>query len=574
MFFDSRLDLNKQKKWNIPVCRMNMNERTQKVPGNPSVDLDLEFEENSMTPQSDIATHVFAIHELLLLILSYFSPPGKGTISAIDTASLASLARVSRNISDAAIDGLWRSMYRPDAIIRLLPADSYEIESADKNGKYRLRRPLTSHDFAAFDKYASRIRFVDFSNSSRILVRGCEIFPYIKEFRDPVLPSLEVFRWEPSVVNGSIGAFHLLSREASLPREEFTLLMWAEIEHTPNETDAIARTIDAFNDPTLPWLPDVRKLTLRTLHYLPAVMTAVQKLESLEYLSCDLCVDAPLFERLASIPCLRFIDLRHLPSESTRSVSANSPSFPALETLRISGTISSIYAFLPHISSPNLLSVRLLPQENLQSIDSALFSLLLSPTLPARTSTLTHFTFAGRTSLSEATRLRLVLAAFAPLYACRALQTFCVDTDPMQLVFRDADVHAMAAAWPNLVVLSITPPRTGRLPVTPDVRLYTLSALASGCPHLSQLALEVDAEVIQPFRAEAEGGSLAIMGAQARPPMKSLMLFCSPCGDPALVADFLRVAFPNLSAQEFHAYSTPFRPVDKQKWAAVTAALG
>ncbi|KAJ7667409.1 hypothetical protein B0H17DRAFT_1210209 [Mycena rosella] len=526
--------------------------------------------------EESIGSRFFAIHELLLLVLSYLSPP-KATISSIDTDSLANLARVSRNISDAALDALWRSIHQPDAIVRLLPADAYEISETEDEERdtrideYRLTRPLTPNDFAAFDKYVPRIRYVDFSNSSKILGAGCEVFPYLKAFRDPILPSLVDFRWEPSVVNGSIGAFHLLSRAASLPGQEFSLLMWSEIEHFPGESDAIARTIDAFNDPALPWLPDVKKLTLRTLHYLPAVRTAILNLTNLEHFSCDLRLDATVFQGLAALPRLRFVDLRWLPPDAAKTVSPDSQSFRALEGLRISGTLTSIETLLPLVSSPTLLSVRLLAKDfQSRPISPALLALLLTPAAPTRAATLTHFTFTGPARSSAPRLARLDLAAFAPLHACAALQTFRIDIDAAQLVFRDADVRAMAHAWPALAVLAVVPPRpASRRP--PALHLYALWALATRCPHLRQLALEVDAGAAQVFRAEDEGDGGA--APSSRRAMEELTLYCSPCGDPMFVADFLHRAFPQLPACAFHAYPPATRPEDGDKWTAIVASL-
>ncbi|KAJ7018481.1 hypothetical protein C8F04DRAFT_1327466 [Mycena alexandri] len=539
--------------------------------------------------EESIGSQFFAIQELLLLVLAFVSPPGKGTISSIDTATLANLALVSRNISDAALDALWRSMHQPDAIIRLLPPDSFELSRKERwdeeaNPQFRLKRPLTPDDFVAFDKYASRIQFVDFSNSSRILGPGCELLPYIKEFRDPILPALRDFRWEPSVVNGSIGAFHLLSREASLPSDEFALLMWSEIEHSPVESEGIARSIDAFNDPTLPWLPDVKKMTLRTLHYLPAVRTAIQTLSNIEHFSCDLRLNVSLFESLAALPRLRFMDLRWLPTNATATVPPDSQSFPALDGLRISGTLSSIRALLPLISSPTLLSVRLVVKDlDLHTLNADLFTLLLPPAIPARTSSLglAHFNFSGpsRNSAYTTPQLCLEMSAFAPLHACSAMQTFRVDVDAAQLVFTDADVRAMAQAWPLLSVMIIAPPRASPHPA-PDVHLYAaLWALATHCPRLRQLGIEVDAEVTEAFRVgkDEEGKDTDDAGSSSSKHevvMEDLTLYCSPCGsDSSLVADFLRRAFPRLPASAFHAYAMREREADKGRWAMVAALL-
>ncbi|KAJ7641743.1 hypothetical protein FB45DRAFT_361438 [Roridomyces roridus] len=525
-------------------------------------------------PES-IGSQFFAIHELLLLVLSYLSPSEKGTINSIDRDSLAVLARVSRTISDVALDALWRSIHQPEALVGLLPSDACEVKETwnkDHNcpeKQFRLLRRLTSDDFTVFDKYASRVRYVDFTNSSRILGRGCELFPYIKEFRNPILPALLYFRWEASAWNGSVGALHLLSQEAAVPSEEFSLLLWGEMEHIAGESEVIASTIDAFNDPALPWLPDVKKLTLRTIHYLPALRTAVPRLSNLEHFSCDLSIDDLLYQSLAALPGLRFIDFRSLPSAAVAYLPAGSPSFDSLEGFSISGTLSSIQSFLPHISSPDLSSVRLVVKDfQSRPIESTLFSLLLPPTIPTRASSLQHFTFVGPSASARAQRLdRLILAAFAPLYACRALQTFYLEIDAGSLVLTDDDVNAMSSAWPALSTFIIIPPRSANVIEERHVHLYALWAFAARCPSLRRLQLEVDADVVGPFSED-----YAAIDAES-PPMEDLTLFCSPCGDPLLVAEFLKRAFPRLRHEAFHAYPTKGRPQDKERWAVVTWML-
>ncbi|KAK7039359.1 hypothetical protein R3P38DRAFT_475286 [Favolaschia claudopus] len=558
----------------------------------------------SGTAEESIGTHVFAIQELLMLVLSYISPPGKGSISAIDTGTLASLARVSRNLSNAALNALWRSIHRPDAIIQLLPRDSYELSQNDETGakQYRLKRPLKSGDFESFDKYAPRIQYVDFSNSSRILGPGCELFPYIKEFRDPILPALADFRWEPSVQNGCIGAFHLLCREASLPSQEFSLLMWSEIEHPTEESEVIARTIDAFNDPALPWLPNVKKLTLRTLHYLPAIESAIQRYSGFQHFSSDLRVSGALLKHLSILPHLRFLDLRSLDGSATADIS-NTPDhshFPALGALRFSGNITSMAQLCPLVSSPHLSSVFLRTDLSnappaahpLAPTLSTLFASLLPPSVPARTSTsgLAHFVFARSSTRSVVNTLtagtlpsKLSLAdAFSPLYACAGLQTFRVDVDPLTLSMTDADVRAIAHAWPLLTALVITPPRAKRI-APPNVGLYALWNLASRCQRLRTLAIEVDADVADAFRAwndasadgdgDAEELRRSLSGHSVV--MEELTLFSSPCGDkPLLVADFLNRAFPRLPERAFHVYWSGEAQDGRRRWDVVVEALG
>ncbi|KAJ6632122.1 hypothetical protein B0H10DRAFT_2426967 [Mycena sp. CBHHK59/15] len=500
-----------------------------------------------LEPGDSAASHFFAIQELLLLVLDYISPP-KATIQSSDRNSLAALARVSRNISGAALDALWRSIYQPGPLVRLLPNDAYEVsESLDgRVGEYRLKRPLEQSDFFAFDKYAPRIRFIEFSNSSKILERGCELLPYIKAFRDPILPALAEFHWEPSVGDGSICAFHLLSRQAFIPSDKLTLVMWSEIEHSNAESDVLADTINAFNDPALPWLPDVKTLFLRTIHYLPA-SRAITNLAHLESFSCDFPVESALLRKLAAIPHLRFLDLRSILGDVPADI-LPALSFPALDSLRLHGTQSSVQALLPLISSPVLFDVHLHPQD-FQTTEPDLFALLLPPP--------------GLYGLSPHVRT-LELAAFAPLHVCRALQTFCVDVVMDELVFTDADVRAMARAWPALTLFFVTP-RTRNLPLAPRVHLYTLWALVEGCPRLRLLRMAVDADVTDAFRVEDATGSCETM--------EELQLLYSPCGKPEIVAAFLNAAFPKLPANGFYASAPGHRPEDKAKWATVKRSL-
>ncbi|KAJ7074726.1 hypothetical protein C8F01DRAFT_1101621 [Mycena amicta] len=513
-----------------------------------------------------IASQVFGIPELFLLVLSYLAPTGNATISSIDTPTLASLARVSRNISNAALDALWRSMYRPDAIARLLPDDAYYVDGK-QNDEYKLRRPLTAEDFVVFDKYAYRVHYVDFSNSSAKLQRGSELFPYFKDFRYPLLPSLKDFRWEPSVYNGSIGALYLISPDGPVPSREFTLLMWSEIDKSPNESEAIRQTIDAFNDPALPWLPDVERMHLRTLEFLPAARDAVQRLANLERFSFDLSADPRLFRRLAALPRLKSLDTRNLPYEAMSLVPPESTSFPVLESLRISGDIRALSACLPLVSSPHLNTVRLIPRRDTPSVSPSLFESLVPEHIPARTTTLTHFAFTsplGRGTVA----LRLVIASFAPLHACHNLETFRVDADSGELLLTDTDIHAMAAAWPHLVDILISPPRLVSHSSS-AVTLYSLWAFAIGCPGLLHLAIEVDADVSEAFNVPND----EIQPNANRPRMKDFVLFCSPCGDPVVVIAFIKQAFPNVDARAFQAYGTVQRPEDKARWGRVTAAL-
>ncbi|KAJ6632125.1 hypothetical protein B0H10DRAFT_1937818 [Mycena sp. CBHHK59/15] len=415
-----------------------------------------------LEPGDSAASHFFAIQELLLLVLDYISPP-KATIQSSDRNSLAALARVSRNISGAALDALWRSIYQP--------------------------------------------------GPSKILERGCELLPYIKAFRDPILPALAEFHWEPSVGDGSICAFHLLSRQAFIPSDKLTLVMWSEIEHSNAESDVLADTINAFNDPALPWLPDVKRCSSA-----PSTISPHQGRSPTS--------------KLAAIPHLRFLDLRSILGDVPADI-LPALSFPALDSLRLHGTQSSVRALLPLISSPVLFDVHLHPKD-FQTTEPDLFALLLPPTVPSRHSMLTHFTFSGLYGLSPHVRT-LELAAFAPLHVCRALQTFCVDVVMDELVFTDADSARWPVRGPRSPCSSLHP-GLGPASRAPCAPVYAVGA-CRGLPAPAAAPVAVDADVTDAFRVEDATGSCETM--------EELQLLYSPCGKPEIVAAFLNAAFPS-----------------------------
>ncbi|KAF7305478.1 hypothetical protein HMN09_00800600 [Mycena chlorophos] len=516
------------------------------------------------TEPESVASQVFSIPELLLLVLSHLAPTGKrGSMFSIDTQALASLSRVSRATSEAALDALWRRMYRPDAFVRLLPEDAY-CKGPEANAEFQLLRPLTEQDFAVFDKYAYRVHYVDFSNSSAKLRRGCEVFPHFKDFRFPLLPLLKEFRWEASVY--SIGALYLISPRGPVPSEHLGLLLWGEIDDV-DEAGVVKQTIHAFNDPALPWLPDVERMSLRTLEFLPGVRDALRRLENVQNISFDLRADPLLFSHLATLPQLKSLDTRHLSSSALSRVDIDQACFPVLESLRLSGAIEPLSQCISLITSPQLSNVRLTPQSGTSAIPSSLLAALVPLDIPARTTALTRFDISA--PHGRGSTLALDMAVFAPLHACHNLEVFRVDADPTTLSLTETDVHAMAAAWPRLLEIHIVPPHSAES--SGRVSLYALWAFAVGCPDLRHLAIEVDANIPEPFAPPT--GSDVVLPKPDRPLMTDFILFCAPCGDPEVVSAFIKLAFPNVDARAFQAYGTVHNPEDKKRWGKVTAAL-
>ncbi|KAJ6559346.1 hypothetical protein B0H10DRAFT_1177960 [Mycena sp. CBHHK59/15] len=159
------------------------------------------------------ASQFILTHEVYEIFLTFLTPP---MTSSVEFRALAQLARTSKATSDLALDTLWRTLFNPSPILGLLPADACERVQA----KHVLKRPLTESDLCVFDKYAHRVRIVDFSRFTGVTM-GCELFSSLRTYRDPIFPRLLAFQWHPSIKFNTVGEFHLLSR--GVPADKFSL---------------------------------------------------------------------------------------------------------------------------------------------------------------------------------------------------------------------------------------------------------------------------------------------------------------------------------------------------------------
>ncbi|KAJ7127780.1 hypothetical protein C8R44DRAFT_778788, partial [Mycena epipterygia] len=143
------------------------------------------------------------------LFPNFRRPPGPVYLGALRSASRfrgpRQIRRARRKVSCSACSGckitsgpaldlLWSKLTSPARLIDLIPEDAL-IKGTHGAAQWALRRPLVESDFLVFDKYASRVRCVDFASSLTSMAGGCELFATLKSFRDPILPRLEDFEW-------------------------------------------------------------------------------------------------------------------------------------------------------------------------------------------------------------------------------------------------------------------------------------------------------------------------------------------------------------------------------------------
>ncbi|KAJ7885177.1 hypothetical protein B0H14DRAFT_2699968 [Mycena olivaceomarginata] len=459
--------------------------------------------------------------------------------------SLARLARASRITSGPALDLLWQNLTRPSQIIRLLPEDAIQ---RIRLREYRLVRSLEDSDLAVFDKYAPRVQFVDFSNNFINLGAGCEFFSTLKMLRDPIFPRLLELEWHPSVRYNTVGAFHLISRRFNVPRDEFSLTLWGNLnarDAAPTSSQFLTgagldETIDLFQRPLASWLPDIPGLSINTGNYLtkPAMLEGLQSLSNLQHFHARASgsLGAEIIVHLAFLPHLKTL---HIGNEEERSITVlcetvttrGPPSFPALESVEIYGSYSALNSFLGVITSNFLHS-------------------------------------AYRTVAEVERRALFTMATFEPLLACTNLETFDLNVDACDVDFGDRDLKKIANAWPRLTSLKVFSRYTQQYNWSdPQVHLYTLWVLVEKCRDLRRLEIAVDARVDGPF-VPPPGG--AVSGLYA---MDKLGFFLSPCGAPTHVANFLNLAFPHLT--EFFAGAPKEETVgySTEVWTQVRDAL-
>ncbi|KAJ7484434.1 hypothetical protein FB451DRAFT_84866 [Mycena latifolia] len=477
-----------------------------------------------------------------------------------DQKSIARFARVCKMTSDLALDLLWTKLTRPSQIIHLFPEDVYEVTPAQQ---YNFMRPLVESDFAIFDKYAPRVKSVDFSTSFTGLPGGCELLSTLKTFRDPIFPRLLEFDWHPTAKFNTVGAFHLISRKFNVPKERFCLTMWGSVRASdavnPKSPDfatglGLAETIASFHQPLSSWLPNVPSLAIHTGSYLPipAILEGLQSLSALQHFNSRLPLGADILAHLAGLPHLKTL---HIWEETEETIlilgetlaKRQSPSFPALESFEIHVTYSALNMFLPLITS-NFLETAYLNLSDFHPVDSSLLSCLTTPS--TRLSTLRHFTFhTPDHGVPDRDRHALfAIAMFEPLFACRNLETFDVKFDALKVDFNDTHLDRMADAWPRLACLKVFSRYTQQTRwADPQVHLYTLWSLVEKCHRLRHIEMPIDAQVDGPF-VPPQGSSVSRLYT-----LDKICFFLSPCGSPQYVAAFLNLAFPSLT--EFNAGS-------------------
>ncbi|GBE83665.1 hypothetical protein SCP_0507200 [Sparassis crispa] len=233
--------------------------------------------------------------------------------------------------------------------------------------------------------------------------------------------------------------------------------------------------------------------------------------------------------------------------------------FPALETLAVTGSFSSISHLLCTISSTSLRSFvmpDLYPTPESWRDCSGCFAALAAQFAPSlRLIKINCYLEGDGIGENDSTALGL-MDVLNPLLALHLLEDFTIELRGVPLSSSDQDVREMAVAWPRLVNFAL-----GYTPGSASPSVYSLSEFARHCPDLVVLhLLRMEIPAHPPVEPETQQSSKH--GLQS-------MLFAGrhdPIWEPqaSQLAKFLDHTFPGLQPDCLHASG----------WAHVVAALG
>ncbi|KAJ7279646.1 hypothetical protein C8J57DRAFT_1712610 [Mycena rebaudengoi] len=483
------------------------------------------------------ATQFIETYELYQICLAFLA--SSMVRGELPSRELAHLARTSKTTSEPALDLLWKTLSNPSPILRLLPADACELVQ----GKYMLKRPLIESDFEAFDKYAYRVRILDFLEPNRRDTMGCHLFAALRAHRNPIFPRLSTFEWSMEAITA--GSFHILSRSAPAERLLLTsssLLTLSDAD--PPDWPGISALV---KDPLASWIPDVRDLYLGGhVHELfsPAnLLGGLKALTKLQHLTLQSPVGPRILAHLAALPYLLSLRLEQEDEDCATELQRvfydrqrnHERSFPALEKLQvIFCDYNTLCVLIGLVDSIDLhtLGFTLNPSH---PIDSSLLYPLMSPdpilSLTRGRNLRDIYVYNPHSTVST--------AVLEWLYSCPCLETLRVYGE---IYPDDADIERMVSSWPNLRTLFIH--NNSELP--PRAHLYSLRSLAARCPNLYEICMAVDA------RNHATAITTVDADFQPAPSYTARQIFLSDSliedEDIAAVADFLNDTFPHLTA--------------------------
>ncbi|KAI9056431.1 hypothetical protein FKP32DRAFT_1682376 [Trametes sanguinea] len=450
-------------------------------------------------PPRTATQRAWLIDEVVRDIMAHLPPAGR-------PKTLANCARVSRAVSEPALDVLWSRLTELSPLWNLLPdiLDNFDSDSP-VDGRTVEMLAVDDAQWSRFTRYARRVRVLHYpcraANSEwRHRRTLASLARHATRFGVPLLPRLEELSWL-QFSRENTDCLRFLS--PSLRR--ITIYCNDDSSHgtgdAPEPSEPFIRRggvlLSLLNERS----PGVEELSLEGVE-LPsplAPMPAFAPLRSLHLGS----MAAPVSAIIAY--CSAMPNLSSLSVDLSRSDTAfgtylgrhNTPTYgvpplQALQSLRIVGAPAAIEELLEGIRSPSLRSAKLCvasPEHDREG-GARCVSLLTTRFANSLESVRVEYkrSSAGR---AQTNAPRPFSRFIRPLLAASHLRHCTVvveDVAPTSMT--DEDVAAMAEAWPALTALEVSLRSPVELPA-----ITALAAFSRCCPDLASLRLPISQDV-------------------------------------------------------------------------------
>ncbi|KAF7347622.1 26S proteasome non-ATPase regulatory subunit 12 [Mycena venus] len=437
--------------------------------------------------------------------------------SANGRRTLSRLARTCRAWLDPALNVLWRELDSLAPIIGLFP--SHLLKKTRKPG-LGLAAPPQEKDWEKILKYGGRILKITYDELANNV--STSIFPIFEEYRPTtyILPNLQHLTWKITSPDNLDRAALFLTSEL----QGFVLHLGGAGMRFPTLPAFLAdlgsrMKLQSFSINSTVGLPDT----------FTDLLQPQNRLEKLAIVAPGAFWTCPTDPSSRSTAFLEKCAPASLPPDSVESHTDSgvfsgdevdfseirksllkltgdgkkTTTFPALTLLQLTGSASSIVAFLAHLSSPlaqlditiedppDAADWRDLSATMCERFGSSLTSLRVGATLSSKFGDLVR-----STSRAAPAPSRLSLEHLAPL---PVLRNFSVDL-PESICFTPLDIARLADMAPNLEEVRLCPLARFAPATPPQLTLENLAPLVRNCTRLNTLAVVIHAKpgVVEP----------------------------------------------------------------------------
>ncbi|KAH7930244.1 hypothetical protein BV22DRAFT_66416 [Leucogyrophana mollusca] len=410
-----------------------------------------------------------------------------------DRKTLAALARTCRAFTETALDVQWRHLDFFVRVIQCLPRDLWNLDAgSDGNiSVLTFQRTMIPSDWAVFQKYARRVRFVmgpgavTHSNPGRAISIDGQVFIALCSAPAPIplLPNLTSLNWNLR----ARGHIHILWRLISPSLTSLMLCVQASTLTSPRDLSLLAllgHVCPSLKEFHVVGAGDARGV----VHALTWSVCRMQNLTAIT--NHHLGSEAIL--HLARLPSLTHLTISIPPNFNPIStvLHLRKPAFSSLRELNVcSDTLVRTTAFLKLIDVAPEVVVARANSASGAVVVADLFATLASSCSPNAVHNVRISDITYPSIEVDPQDYTIGLQELRPLLRFAKLRHLHLDTE-CSFALDDTTLLEMAKAWPNIVVLSLN--RYARWDIAAQVTPLGFLTLLQRCPNLAELSIAID----------------------------------------------------------------------------------